>query len=236
MIGKTMKTVGIVGGLGPESTIDYYRSIISVYRRRVTDGSYPSIIIISLDVDKALRLVSSNHLEQLAEYLAASIRKLSDAGADFALLSANTPHVVFNEVRRLSPLPLISIVEATCQEVKRRGLKSVGLLGTRFTMSGRFYPEIFEKQDIALVPPSLEEQAYIHDKYVNELVNGVFLPETRNRLQEIIATQKQRDRVEGVILAGTELPLVLCAESVEGLPLLDTTQIHVNAAVSEMLS
>src|SRR5947209_3134573 len=174
-----MKTIGIVGGLGPESTIDYYRSIISVYRRRVKDGSYPSIIIVSLDVDKALRLVSSNHLEQLTEYLAASIRKLSDAGADFALLSANTPHVVFNQVRRLSPLPLISIVEATCQEVKRRGLKTVSLLGTRFTMSGRFYPEVFEKQDIALAPPSPEEQAYIHDKYVNELVNGVFLPETR---------------------------------------------------------
>src|SRR5437764_13168415 len=102
-----MKTVGIVGGLGPESTIDYYRSIISVYRRRVTDGSYPSIIIVSLDVDKALRLVSSNHLEQLTEYLAASVRKLSDAGVDFVLLLANTPNVVFIELCRVSHLPLL---------------------------------------------------------------------------------------------------------------------------------
>ena len=89
---------------------------------------------------------------------------------------------------------------------------------------------------MALVPPSQEEQAYIHDKYVNELLNGVFLPETRDRLQQIIAIQKQRDCIQGVILAGTELPLILRAESVEGLPILDTTQIHVNAAVSEMLS
>jgi len=230
-----MKTVGIVGGLGPESTIDYYRSIISLYRRKVADGSYPSIIIVSLDVDKALRLVSSNDLQQLAEYFTGAIRKLADAGADFALLSANTPHVVFNDVRRLSPLPLISIVEATCEEVAHRGLKRVSLLGTRFTMSGRFYPEICEKYGIVLVPPSLEEQVYVHDKYVNELVNGVFLPETRDRLQQIVALQKQRDRIQGVILAGTELPLLLRAESVEGLPILDTTQIHVNAAVSEML-
>jgi aspartate racemase len=231
-----MKTVGIVGGLGPESTIDYYRSIIALYRQKVEDASYPSIIIVSLDVDKALRLVTANDLPQLAEYFAGSIRKLAAAGADFALLSANTPHVVFNEVRRLSPIPLISIVEATCEEVVRRGLKRVSLLGTRFTMSGRFYPDISEKCGIVLVPPSEEEQAYIHDKYVHELINGVFLPETRNRLLEIIATQKQRDRIQGVILAGTELPLILRAESVEGIPLLDTTQIHVQAAVSEMLS
>jgi aspartate racemase len=150
-------------------------------------------------------------------------------------LSANTPHVVFNEVRSLSPIPLISIVEATCEDVARRGLKRVSLLGTRFTMSGRFYPEIAEKYGIALVPPSEEEQAYIHEKYVHELINGVFLSVTRDRLQEIIAIQKERDRIQGVILAGTELPLILRAESVEGLPLLDTTQIHVQAAVAEML-
>ncbi len=231
-----MKTIGIVGGLGPESTIDYYRSIIALYRQKVPDGSYPSIIIVSLDVEKALRLVTANDLQQLAEYFAGAIRKLADAGADFALLSANTPHVVFNDVRRLSPLPLISIVEATCQEVLGRGLNTVSLLGTRFTMSGRFYPEICEKYGITLVPPAPEEQAYIHDKYVHELINGVFLPETRDRLQQIIAIQKQRDRIQGVILAGTELPLILRAESIEGLPILDTTQIHVHAAVSEMLS
>lgn len=231
-----MKTIGIVGGLGPESTVDYYRSIISLYRRKVADGSYPSIIIVSLDVDKALRLVGSNDLLQLTAYFAGAIRQLAEAGADFALLSANTPHVVFNDVRRISPIPLISIVEATCEEVIRRGLKTVSLLGTRFTMSGRFYPEICEQHGITLVPPSQEEQDYIHDKYVNELVNGVFLPGTRDRLQQIIAIQKKRDRIQGVILAGTELPLLLRAESIEGLPILDTTQIHVNAAVSEMLS
>ncbi len=231
-----MKTVGLVGGLGPESTIDYYRSIISVYREQVTDGSYPPIIINSIDVENALRLINRSDLPGLAEYFVAAIQQLAGAGADFALLSANTPHVVFNEVSSVSPLPLISIVEATCKEVKSRGLKTVSLLGTRFTMSGGFYPEVFEKHGIAVVPPSQQEQAYIHDKYINELIKGVFLPETRDRLQEIIAIQKQRDGVQGAILGGTELPLILREKSVAGIPLFDTTQIHVRAAVCEMLS
>ena len=230
-----MKTAGIVGGLGPESTIDYYRSIIALYRQKVGEG-YPPLIINSLDVDKALRLLGTNDLQQLAEYFAGAFRQLADAGADFGLVAANTPHIVFDEVRRRTSIPLISIVEVTCAEVKQRGLKAVSLLGTRFTMSGRFYPEVFEKHGLRLAVPSAGEQAEIHDKYVNQLIKGIFLPETRARLQEIIAEQVKRERVEGVILAGTELPLILKDETIAGVPLLDTTQIHVKAVVAEILS
>ena len=230
-----MKTAGIIGGLGPESTVDYYRSIIALYRQKAGDG-YPPLIINSLDVDKALRLLGENDLQQLADYFAGAFRQLAAAGADFGFVSANTPHVVFDEVQRRSPIPLISIVEATCDEVKRRGLRAVSLLGTRYTMSGRFYPLVFEKHGVRVVAPSAEEQAEIHDKYVNQLIKGIFLPETRARLQEIIATQVERDRVEGVILAGTELPLILKDEMIAGVPLLDTTQIHVQAVVAEILS
>ena len=230
-----MKTAGIVGGLGPESTIDYYRSIIALYREKVGDG-YPPLIINSLDVDRGLRLLGANDLQQLAEYLAGSFRQLAGAGADFGFMAANTPHVVFDEVQRSSPIPLLSIVEATLEEVKRRGLKAVGLLGTRFTMSGRFYPEVFEKHGLRLAVPSAEEQADIHDKYVNQLIKGIFLSETRERLQQIIAALVKRDNLEGVILAGTELPLILKAETIAGVPLLDTTQIHVKAVVEEILS
>jgi aspartate racemase len=231
-----MKTLGIVGGIGPESTIDYYRSIVSRYRAKRPDGSYPSIIINSIDVNRVLSLAGSNELNQLTDYLLGAIQKLAAAGADIGLLASNTPHVVFSDLRRQSKLPLISIVEATCQEVRNRGLKNVSLMGTRFTMSGRFYPEEFERNGITVVPPSGEEQAYIHDKYVNELVNGIFLPETRKHLYEIIATQKVRDHVQGVILGGTELPLILRDKTVDGIPLFDTTQIHVAAALAEMLS
>jgi aspartate racemase len=231
-----MKILGMVGGLGPESTIDYYRSIIALFREKTNNEGYPHILLDSLDVDLGIRLVEAQEWERLTGYLLDGFRRLADAGAEFGLMAANTPHIVFDEVSRLSPIPLISIVEATCEEVKGRGLKRVGLLGTGFTMGGRFYPKVFERNGIALVSPSPEEQAYIHDKYLHELLLGTFLPETKNRLLEIIATLKERDRIEGTVLAGTELPLILRAETASDLPLLDTTQIHVRAAVAEILA
>ncbi|MGE5114050.1 MAG: aspartate/glutamate racemase family protein [Acidobacteriaceae bacterium] len=231
-----MKTLGIVGGLGPESTIDYYRSIVALYREKANGAGYPHILLDSLDVDLGIRLVEREEWKTLAEYLADGFRRLARAGADFGLMAANTPHIVFDDVRRLSPIPLISIVEATCDEVKRRGLRRVALFGTGFTMGGRFYPEVFERNHVTLVTPSPEERAYIHEKYLGELLRGTFLPDTRNRLIEIIERIKLQENVEAVVLAGTELPLILRAETVAGLPLLDTTQIHVRAAVAEILS
>jgi aspartate racemase len=231
-----MKTVGIIGGISPESTIDYYRLIIAAYREQRPDGSSPSIIINSIDLQKALRMLDSNDLDALVAYLSAELRKLSGAGADFAVLSANTPHLVFDELRKQSPLPLISIVEATCDAAKAAGLAKLGLLGTRFTMQGRFFPDVFSRKGIKLVAPGSDDQAYIHEKYFGELVKGVFLPETRQRLLEIINGMKQSDDIGGAILAGTELPLLLRGTQPPGVPFLDTTQIHVHAIVRELLA
>lgn len=230
-----MKTLGIVGGLGPESTIDYYRSIISTFRQKTGNVGYPRLVIVSLDVDEGLRMLGAGELAQLAEYQLGAIRQLAAAGADFALVSANSGHIVFDDMQRVSPVPLISIVEVACDEVRRRGFRRVGLLGTRFTMGGRFYPDVFNRQGIQLATPTPEEQAWIHDKYVNQLLRGTFLPETREGLTQIAAQMKQRDAIEALVLAGTELPLILRAESIAGLPLFDTTQLHVRAAVAEML-
>ncbi len=118
-----MKTLGIIGGLGPESTIDYYRSIIALYREKTAGVGYPPLVIVSLDVDKALRLLGANQLEEMAEYLAGAARQLAAAGADFALLSANSGHIVFEQLRQASPIPLISIVETTCEEVSGSSCK-----------------------------------------------------------------------------------------------------------------
>ena len=117
-----MKTAGIIGGIGPESTIDYYRAIIAAYRERNRDGSYPSILIDSIDLQRMLELAAGD-LPQLTEYLAAEVSRLARAGADFALLAANTPHIVFHDLERRSPIPLVSIVEATCEAARRMGLK-----------------------------------------------------------------------------------------------------------------
>src|SRR5947207_6822897 len=122
-----MKTVGIIGGIGPESTIEYYRLIIAGYRARQTDGSYPQIIINSIDLTKLLGPVTANEPDKATEYLVSEVQKLERAGADFGVLASNTPHLVFDEVSRRSSLPLISIVKSTRDAALALGLKRIGL-------------------------------------------------------------------------------------------------------------
>jgi aspartate racemase len=231
-----MKSLGIIGGLGPESTIDYYERIIALYRERTDDGSYPRFIIISVDLKKGLDFMEAGDLAGMAAYLLEGIGKLADAGADFALISANTPHIVFDEITSKSPIPLISIVEATCAAVKALGLKRLALFGTRYTMQATFYLKVFLREGIELLVPEPNDQDYIHDKYMHELVPGKFLPETRAGLLDIVDCMKAKSDINGVILAGTELPLILSDPDHNGIPFFNTTKIHVEAAVTEMLS
>jgi aspartate racemase len=231
-----MKTLGIIGGLGPESTIDYYGRIIALYRERTRDGSYPQFIINSIDMKKGLDFMEANNLTGMTDYLLEEIGKLARAGATFGLISANTPHIVFDEVASGSPIPLISIVEATCAASKGRKLRRLALFGTRYTMQATFYPKVFSREGIELFVPDPEDQTYIHDKYLNELVSGKFLPETRAGLLAIVDRMKESSDIDGVILAGTELPLILRDSEHNGIPFLDTTEIHCEAAVTEMLS
>ena len=226
----------MIGGLGPESTVEYYQTIISLYQARAGDGSYPQFIINSVNLKKGVDLIAANDLAGVTRYLAEEIQKLARAGADFGLIAANTPHVVFAEVQAAVPIPLISIVEATCAAGKKRGLQRLALFGTRFTMQGTFYPKVFVRKGIELVIPDPNDQDYIHDKYMNELVHGNFLPETRGGLLAIIDRLAAKSGIEGVILGGTELPLLLRAAAHDGIPLLDTMRIHAEAAVAEMFS
>jgi aspartate racemase len=194
-----MKTVGIIGGIGPESTIEYYRLIITLYREQKRDGSYPSILINSINLTRMLDLIGAKKLVEVAEYLVDEVTKLAHAGGDLGLLAANTPHIVFEDIRRQSPIPLISIVEATCQAAQALGLKKVGL-------------------------------------YMSELVNGVFRAETQERLLTIVDRLTEREGIQGLILGGTELPLILGDVADRKIPFLDTTRIHVEEVVAQMLS
>ena len=231
-----MKTIGIIGGIGPESTIAYYRLLIAGYRRQRPDGGSPSILLNSVDVEKLLALMENHDLPGVIDYLVPEVKRLAAAGADFGLIAANTPHIVFDELQQRSPIPLLSIVEATCAEAKARGIEKAALLGTRFTMQADFYPAVFSREGIAWVMPVADEQFYIHDKYVNELLQDIFLPSTRARLLEVLHRMREQEQIECVVLAGTELPLVLSQDNAAGIPLLDTTKIHVEAAVARLLS
>ncbi|HEX3184196.1 MAG TPA: amino acid racemase [Pyrinomonadaceae bacterium] len=229
-----MRTLGLIGGTGPESTIEYYRLLVAKYREQA-DGHSPPVIITSVDLKQMIEWMSAGNLAAVADGLAAEFERLQRAGAEIAALTANTPHIVFDELQQRSPLPLISIVEATCEDARARGLNAVGLFGTRYTMQAPFYPAVFSRAGIKLVLPNDQEQEYIHEIYLGELLRDVFRPETRTRLLEIADEMKRRDNIEGLILGGTELPLVLRDEEHNGMPLLDTTRIHVNKLVAEML-
>ena len=231
-----MKTLGIIGGLGPESTVDYYQRIIALYRQRTADGHYPEFIVVSVDLRKGLDFMDANDLSGTADYLLEAIGRVARAGADFAIISANTPHIVFDDIAPNSPIPLISIVEATCAAAKARKLKRLALFGTRYTMQANFYPKVLAREGIDLLMPEREDQDYIHEKYFSELVPGKFLPETRAGLLTIVDRMKAQSDIDGVILAGTELPLILRGETHNGIPLLDTTKIHCEAVVAEMLT
>ena len=230
-----MKTLGIVGGLGPESTVDYYRAFVAGYRARVGDGSYPHLLLVSVDLQRVRDDVTRREYAKVTAHLVAALESLARAGADIALISANTPHVVFDEVAARSPLPLISIVEAACAAAKAAGKQRLALFGTNFTMRGRFYPEVFERNAVGLVLPKTDEQDWIHEKYMNELLEGVVLPETREGLLAIADRLREEDEVDGVLLAGTELSLILGPEHERGVPFLDTAKIHVEAALDAVL-
>ena len=229
------KTLGLIGGTGPESTIEYYRLLVAKYREQA-DGNSPSIIINSVNLKTMIELMTAGELGKVADYLSAAIEKLRLAGADVAALTANTAHIVFDELQARTELPLISIVEAACDRVQELNLKTVALFGTRFTMQAPFYPTVFSRSDVKLVLPNEEEQNYIHEIYMGELLKDVFSPETRAKLLAIADAMKARDGIEAVILGGTELPLLLRDEQHNGMQLLDTTRIHVDRLVTEMLN
>lgn len=230
-----MKRLGIIGGTGPESTVEYYRRLIAAYRARDAEGRAPFLILNSIDNKKLVDLVTANELAAAADYMSGEIEVLACAGAGLALIAAVTPHLVFEEVQARARIPMLSIVEATCDAATAAGLRRLALFGTRFTMQAEFFPKACARRGIEIVVPKTEEQAFIHEKYMGELYVGTILNETRAGLLKIVAEMKERDGVDGLILGGTELSLILREPKAAGLPVLDATQIHVDAAVEWLL-
>jgi len=230
-----MKTAGMIGGLGPESTIDYYRSIIARVHARRPDAGYPHLIINSLDVAKGIGMLDRGRPDELAGYLSQGVELLARAGADFAFMAANTPHLVFDEVQNRSSIPLLSIVRATADHARSLGLRKAGLFGTGFTMGATFYPQEFARAGISLVVPKETEREFIHEKYIGELLKNQFLPQTREEILGIAQRMKADDAIEALVLAGTELPLLLRDAVNPGIVFLDTTVIHVEEIVEELL-
>jgi aspartate racemase len=227
-----MTTAGLVGGLGPETTVDYYRRIVVAWQEH-DPATAPHLVIDSIDVQKIFRLVEFDR-PALAEYLSAAVGRLARAGADFAAITANMPHLVFSDVAARSPIPLISIIATCADAVQRSGVVRVGLLGTAFTMESHMYPDELGRRGIQVVTPSKQERAFIHDHYVGELLKGKFRPEVRRGVEAIVTRLRDEEHIDGVILGGTELALLLPSAVIADLPAFNTTALHVDAIVERL--
>lgn len=229
------RVLGIVGGTGPESTIDYYRSLVATWRRRRLDGSYPRVIIDSVEAGRVIRLLGEGEYVAVGREVGAALGELAAAGCGQALLASNAVHLAFDHIDPPSPMPLIHIVEVTREAAVAGGHRRLGLIGTRFVMQSRLYPDRFEPAGLTIVVPTPNEQDAVHGIYVGELVLGEFRDDSRERLVELIAAMRDRDRIDGLILGGTELALTLTEPTYAGVPILNTAQIHVDAAVDWLL-
>lgn len=224
-----MKKLGLIGGTGPESTIEYYRQI--EYGVQKKTGCFPNLVIESLSVFDVLSYCEKHDYDGLTAYLLRGLQCLADAGAQFACFTGITPHIVYERVAAKSPIPVISMVEAACEYAKSQNYKTVALLGTYPTMSGSFFHNTFRQHGVKVVTPSEEEMRFIGEKIEAELELGMVVDETRARMCEIAARLANEENAEAIVLGCTELPMIL-DENVLSMPCLDVMKVHIEKLIS----
>lgn len=230
-----MKKLGLIGGIGPESTVAYYRKIIHGVQTQTGKENLPRLSIESLNAFKVFSLCREREFEQLADYVLGAIHSLAAGGADMVGLTGNTPNIVLDRILPLSPVPIVSAIDATCNAAQERGARKVGLLGTVFTMTNTFFKTPFEDRGIQVIVPSEHQIAQIQAKIEAELEHGLVKENTCREFVAIIRDLQQREGIDHVALACTELPLIL-GDRNSPVPCLDTVEIHVEALVRAVLS
>ncbi|MCH5248125.1 MAG: amino acid racemase [Muribaculaceae bacterium] len=229
-----MKKLGLIGGTGPESTLIYYAGITRGVQRKLNRPIFPSLSIESVDVYQVLEYCEKEQYDEMVKYFMNAIQNLYNAGAEFAALTANTSHIVFDRLQESSPIRLISIIDSTLAETKKHGYRRVGLIGTKFTMEKDFYKKPFLNNDIEIIIPNEEERQYVNEKISSELELNIIKKETLLNFQRIIRRMKDEEGIEAIILGCTELPLLLNDENCP-VPCLDTVQIHLETLIVEIL-
>ncbi|KKD59344.1 racemase [Grimontia sp. AD028] len=229
-----MKTIGLIGGMSWESTATYYR-LLNQYTREALGGHHSAkILMSSVDFAEIEAQQRADAWDESAKQLAREARKLEAAGADFMLIGTNTMHKVASEVQDAISIPLLHIADATAQKLKEDGIKHVGLLGTRFTMSQPFYKERLTSHGIQVTVPEGWHQDIVHEVIYQELVQGEVNTHSRKQYLSVIDALKARG-VEGIILGCTEIGLLIQQQHTP-IPLYDTTELHAEAAVKLALS
>jgi aspartate racemase len=228
-----MKTIGLIGGMSWESSIEYYRIINETVRQRLGGLHSAQSLMYSVDFAEVERLQHDGRWDEAARVLVEAARRLERGGADFVLLCTNTMHKLADAVEKAIAIPLLHIADAAAATVKMEGLARVGLLGTRFTMEEEFYRTRLGGHGLTVLIPEAADRDVVHRVIYEELVLGKILPESRDAYRRIIGAL-HRQGAEGIVLGCTEIGLLVKPED-SPLPLFDTTLLHARAAVDAAL-
>ena len=230
-----MKKAGIIGGIGPASTLDYYDGIIKGVRALSHGEDYPRFVVNSVNMTQMIGYVAAGQTDKLTEMLAGAVSEVAAAGADFAAIASNTPHIVFDAVQSRSKLPLISIVDETCQNAVRSGCRRVVVLGTLFTMRSGLYTKAFKQCGIEAFVPDAQGQEEVYGIIYPNLENGIVLKEEKQKLLDISEQLIRIHQADALVLGCTELPLAIKKGDLDTI-ILDTAQIHIESIVREILA
>lgn len=228
-----MKTIGLLGGMSWESSLEYYRIINKLVSQKLGRLHSAECILYSFDFEEIVEMQSREDWEQMSDHLSRAAQKLEIAGADMVLICTNTMHKVADEVSKSVNVPLVNIVDVTAEEINSRGISEVGLLGTRFTMEDRFYTRRLEENGISTLVPDEDERELVHSIIFEELCRGIRTVGSKQKLIEIISGLESRG-AKGIILGCTELPLLVKPHDINP-ELFDTTILHATRAVELLL-
>jgi len=224
-----MKTIGLVGGTGWVSTVEYYRIINEEANRMYGSMEFPKIILYSVNFGEYDRLTSAGNHKGAMNFISDAAERVEGAGAELLLLCANTPHRFAEEIEEKISIPLVHIAEETAKEIRRLNLNKVGLLGTRQTMELDFYKKRLYNNGIETIVPEEDDRKFIQSTISDELLRNIFRQESKERFLDIIRRLADRG-AQGIVLGCTEIPLLIKQEDIS-IPLFNTLKIHSLAAV-----
>jgi aspartate racemase len=224
------RTIGILGGMSPESTVMYYEYITRTYEQRFRDFGFPEILIYSVNFRRFADWQREGRWTEAAEEMAKALERLRAAGADFGIIATNTMHIVFDEVQKAVRMPLLSVVDATAEAIQTAGVNLVGLLGTVFTMRERFYRDGLARFGVDVLVPDAGWQERINEVIYGELCRGEIRPESRQMFLGVIEELRKRG-AQGIVLGCTEIPLLVRPQDCD-LPLFNTTLLHAEKALN----
>ena len=229
-----MNKIGIIGGIGPASTVEYYNGIWQGYKNITGDENYPQIFINSINMAEVLNYVAGKDYDKLIALLAAEIKKLETIGADYIVIASNTPHCVIEEIKKEATAPIINIVEETCKYAKNSGIKKALLTGTLFTMKNDFYKKSLEKYNIECIVPSDDDKNIIHNIIFPKLEDGIIDENDKIKFKEICDKIIKDENIDGIILGCTELPLMI-KENDFDIKILNTMEIHIKSILEKIV-